>query len=118
MQRLAGLLVACVIATQVAHAQQEKLQVRIGYLTQQEDLLAPLSLLDVEIDDNGISGARLANKENSTTGQFTNQEFSLEAMIVPEDGDVAAEFTRLVQGGLSLFIVDLPADKLLQIADS
>jgi len=118
MYRYIILLVACVTTVQVVHAQQEKLQVRIGYLSQQEDVLAPLSLLDLEIEDNGVPGARLANKENSTTGQFTNQAFSLEEAIVDEDGDVVMEFARLVQGGLSLFIVDLPADKILQIADS
>ncbi len=97
---------------------QETLDVRIAFLTQEEEVRLSLSLLDPEIDDYGLPGAHQANKENQTTGTFTKQKFELIEAIVPEDGNLVKTFTELVEQSIGLFVADLPAQSLLKIADT
>ena len=91
--------------------------VTIAYLTQEQ--LAPpvLSNLDPFIKDVGIGGAELAINDNNTTGQFTGQQFTLKKFIVPVEGSVSDSFNKNIAGKFNFLIVNLPADKLLEIAD-
>jgi hypothetical protein len=68
------------------------LQVEVTYITQQEPPLQPLSLVEPVLADEGLVGARQALTENQTTGQFLQHEYRLSERIVPQDGDLVAEF--------------------------
>ena len=61
---------------------------------------------------------RLALEDNNTTGKFLNQHFSLEDVRIKEGNDPVEIVSRLADRGVSLFIVDLPADALLKVADA
>jgi ABC transporter substrate binding protein (PQQ-dependent alcohol dehydrogenase system) len=100
-----------------AQALQQPVEVSIAYVTQQSKTLPPLSLVDQPTNDNGLLGARLGIEDNNTTGKFTGQNFVLNESVVPETGDVAAAFRDLYAKGNRLFVVDLPADRLLAVAD-
>src|SRR6266511_2880497 len=55
-------------------------RVAIVLARERRDLTPPLSLLDVPPPDEGVAGARLAINDNTTTGRFLNQEFTLEVV--------------------------------------
>jgi ABC transporter substrate binding protein (PQQ-dependent alcohol dehydrogenase system) len=90
---------------------------RMAYITQTLDRPPPLSLLDRPATDEGLQGARLGIRDNVTTGQFTQQNFTLDEVVVPADGDVVGAFRTFAADGHRLFIADLPAAQLLAIAD-
>jgi ABC transporter substrate binding protein (PQQ-dependent alcohol dehydrogenase system) len=90
-------------------------QVRIGYLGLEPAPRDPVSLLDLEIVDAGVQGARLAIEDNNTTGRFVNQEFVLEETVVPRDGDVVAAFRELTGDGIDLVVSALPRERLLEV---
>jgi len=91
--------------------------IRIGYLGQHVTVHLPHSYLDLPPADEGVAGARIGIDDNNTTGRFTGQNFVLDEALVPEDGDIAGAFRKLVQDGHRSIIVDLPAAALLSIAD-
>jgi ABC transporter substrate binding protein (PQQ-dependent alcohol dehydrogenase system) len=95
----------------------EPLEVVITYATQDEDRVAPLSLLDTLLPDEGVMGARQAITENQTTGSFLGQTYKLDEALVPKDGDLAAAFKDALAAGQRLFILDLHDDQLLALAD-
>jgi len=91
--------------------------IRIGYLGQHVTVHLPHSYLELPPADEGVAGARVGIDDNNTTGRFTGQNFVLDEALVPEDGDIAGAFRKLVQAGHHSIIVDLPAAALLSIAD-
>ena len=101
-----------------ATASPKRISVPIGYLKQEVEELIPLSRLNVKPDDLGIAGAKIALKDNNTTGQFTNQQFSLDVERVPVDGDAVAALQKLVTSGHHFVLVDAPAKTLLELADA
>ena len=96
---------------------QEELPVSITYVTQEEDRPRPLSLLDPVLTDEGLAGARQAMSENQTTGQFLKHDYSLNEIIVPENGDLVAAFREALAAGERLFVADVKGDQLLALAD-
>jgi ABC transporter substrate binding protein (PQQ-dependent alcohol dehydrogenase system) len=109
-----GGLVSALISTL---ATAEPLAVKIGYLGR-ADKKATISLIDFPPNNNGVAGVRLALEDNNTTGKFLNQHFSLEEVRIKEGDDPVAVLSQLADRGISLFIVDLPADALLKVADA
>ena len=120
--------VAAIIAASLlaAHAQAQSTApqsttppatISIGYLRQPIPVHMPSSFMEAPPADEGIAGAKLGIADNDTTGRFTGQNFALDDMIVPPDGDVADAFRKLVADGHHLVAVDLPAAALLEIAD-
>jgi ABC transporter substrate binding protein (PQQ-dependent alcohol dehydrogenase system) len=91
--------------------------VQIAYITEQARQLPPLSLLDQPVTDNGLLGARLGIEDNNTTGRFTKQHFTLDEAIVPDGGDVVGAFRALLAKRHGFVVADLPALRLLEIAD-
>ncbi|ODA66657.1 hypothetical protein A7A08_02425 [Methyloligella halotolerans] len=89
----------------------------ITYLTKDYDEPIPLSLLDKEIEDQGVAGARVAIEENNRTGGFLGQHFSLEEVKLPRDADIAAEAKPLLAAGQDLIVADLEPDDLLALSD-
>ena len=119
--RFAALLLAAAVGDGAGAFAQDApadvAEVPIAYITETVKQLPPLSLVDQPTTDNGLLGARLGIEDNNTTGQFTQQHFTLDTAIVPEGGDVAGAFRDLVAKGHSFFVADLPAAQLLAIAD-
>lgn len=111
---LAGLMAVLVFLAPVARAQDE---VRIGYLGMEPGEQEPLSLLDPVLGDEGVQGARLAIEDNNTTGRFTGQAYVLGEAIVPRDGDVAAAFRELVEGGANWIVSGLAVEHLADVLD-
>lgn len=93
----------------------EQQEIKIAYITQEQQVPAALSNLEPFIADKGLQGALLGLKDNNTTGQFTAQNYLLEQVIVPIDGDVKQAFTELLNQGLQLIIVNLPAAQLVEV---
>jgi ABC transporter substrate binding protein (PQQ-dependent alcohol dehydrogenase system) len=123
LDRLRGIALLAIVpitvmigATQPVAA-QDQLKVSITYVTQEEDRVIPLSLLDTLVPDEGLMGARQAITENQTTGQFLGHDYQLEEIVVPEDGDLVAAFAQALAAGQRLFILDLHADQILALAD-
>jgi ABC transporter substrate binding protein (PQQ-dependent alcohol dehydrogenase system) len=96
----------------------EKLIINIVYLTQEKSPPAALSNLDPFIPDKGEQGAILATKDNSTTGQFTGQEYVLKQTVVPEGDDISQVFNKLVAEGNQFIVVNLPAEQLRQLVST
>jgi ABC transporter substrate binding protein (PQQ-dependent alcohol dehydrogenase system) len=105
----------CVLVSDVAAAQTT--EIKIGYLRQAESKNA-ISLLDIPAPNDGVAGAQLAIDDNNTTGKFLNQHFTLEATELKSTDDPAAAVGKLTQDGISLVLLDLPADALLKAADA
>jgi ABC transporter substrate binding protein (PQQ-dependent alcohol dehydrogenase system) len=108
-----GLILALISTLAIA----EPLGVKIGYLGRAERK-ATISLVDFPPDNDGLAGVRLALEDNNTTGKFLNQHFSLEQVRIKEGDDPVAIVAQLADRDISFFIVDLPADALLEVADA
>ena len=98
-------------------ASTDAAEINIGYL-RRADPKSALSLIEVPAANDGVAGARLAIDDNNTTGRFLDQQFSLEDIRLEGGADAAAATTALAERGVSLMIVDLPADALLKAADA
>ena len=107
---------ALVLILTAMFASAEPLTIKIGYVGRAEKK-ATISLVDVPPDNDGIAGARLALEDNNTTGKFLNQHFLLEEVRVKEETDPTDIVLQLAGHGISFFIVDLPADRLLKAAE-
>ena len=94
-----------------------ELRIRIGLLTQPEAVHIPLSALEPAISDLGVEGAEQGIRDNNTTGRFTGQGFELVAETLEPGAAPADVFRRLHGTGVRLFLVNLPAEALLTLAD-
>ncbi len=93
-------------------------RIGIAYLSQRAELPPKLSNLELPPEDEGIAGGRLSIADNNTTGRFMKQAFSLKHVTVSPDADVMAPFMELVEEGIQFIILNVPADRLLKIADA
>jgi ABC transporter substrate binding protein (PQQ-dependent alcohol dehydrogenase system) len=93
------------------------IDIRIALITRQPPP-PPLYEFDPVPEDEGIAGARLAVRDNNTTGQFTGHRYALEEETVEEGQDAVAAARSLVGRGVGFLAVNLPADELLAIADA
>jgi ABC transporter substrate binding protein (PQQ-dependent alcohol dehydrogenase system) len=91
--------------------------VRIGVLARKPPPPPTFSFNAVP-EDEGFAGARVALRENQTTGAFTGQRFELEEAALDEDDAPVAAARKLVEGGAGVIAVNLPADELLAVADA
>lgn len=94
---------------------EHKQEIKIAYLSQEQQVPAALSNLEPFVSDKGLQGALLGLNDNNTTGQFTRQSYSLKQAIVPLGGDVNLAFTELLKEGFQLFIVNLAAQQLAEL---
>lgn len=119
--RCAGFLVTALLAATAPAAAQDTpadvANIPIAYITERVKELPPFSLVDQPATDNGLMGARLGIEDNNTTGKFTKQKFTLDEAVVPIGGDVVTAFRDLLAKGHKFIVADLPAAKLLAIAD-
>ena len=77
-----------------------------------------ISFLDEPSPDDGFAGAKLGIDDNNTTGRFTGQQFELIDAPVREDNDIVATLGGLAEQGAQLVLTDVPADRLLKLADA
>lgn len=97
---------------------EDRAVMTIGYLGMAPpDERAPVSLLDPELDDEGVQGARLGIEDNNATGQFLGQEFVLVESIMPRDGDVQTGLQELIDAGAEWIVSGLPYDALLALME-
>lgn len=90
----------------------------IAYLGQEREELRPASAnLEPLYQDIGLRGAELGIEDNTTTGRFTNQSFRLVGVVLERDEDPARVFYFLLKEGFRHILVNLPAEKLLTLAD-
>src|SRR5262245_46560354 len=105
-------------AEPAAAAEKPKpVEVRIGILSVKSPPPA-LYEIDPVPPDEALVGARLAIADNSTTGAFTGQHYSLDEAVVDKGQSAADVARKLVEGGDTYLIVNLPADDVLGIADA
>ncbi len=93
-------------------ARAEGATVAIGYLRWMERK-PTISLLDRQAADDGLAGARLAISDDNTTGQFLNQQFSLDDFPLRQGDDPVAAIASVAQQGIALALTDVPAQLLL-----
>ena len=98
-------------------ARADPATVQVGYLRWLEPR-PTISLLDKSPSDNGLAGAKLAMNDNNTTGRFLNQQFELSDAPLHVDDDPVANLTTLADRGIALVLSDVPADRLLLLAEA
>ena len=98
-------------------ARSDPATVQVGYLRWLEPR-PTISLLDKSPPDNGLAGAKLAMSDNNTTGHFMNQQFELSDAPVRADDDPVSILRGLADRGIVLLLSDLPADRLLSLAEA
>jgi ABC transporter substrate binding protein (PQQ-dependent alcohol dehydrogenase system) len=113
-----GFLLAMPSLAALAQANPPTAVIEIGVLRQVQEEPAWSSSLTRVPEDEGLAGARLALRDNETTGRITKQEFKLREESLPPGEDPLPAFERLVAGGLGVVVLDLPAEALVRIADA
>lgn len=88
------------------------LDVRIGYLQWVPDPGPVLSNVIPEPKDAGLRGAELAIDDNSTTGKFLGQTYSLQSEVADSEETAIAAFETMRQSGIELFVINAPARTL------
>jgi len=117
MLRLIPILTAAACAiTAGSKLHANELDINIVYLEQQRERPPVLSNLVVHPEDEGEQGAILGTADNNTTGKFLKDTYTLETIIVPPEEDVVAAAQAVLEGS-KLVVLNMPSDKLLQIAD-
>jgi len=116
LTRFGVIMLAILVAAAPARAAGPP-AVEIAYLGLAPKLATPTSLLDPPPADEGVQGARLALADNQTTGRFLHQEFHLHEAVLPDAAAVIQSARQMTGDGLRIFVTDLPASLLLQVAD-
>lgn len=99
-------------------ADKQEMVIPIVLARQQRDEPLPLSLLDLPPADLGIAGAKLAVKDNNTTGRFMNQKFTLDVVEEADVDKLIKDVTAKVDAGAHFVLADLTPDALLKLADA
>lgn len=106
---------AMAIAVQVGAAEADVLM-RTAIVRVVEEKPLPLSRLDLPVADEGFAGARIALKDNNTTGSFLKQTYEMvEVETTPEL--VLEEIDRLAKDGVGVVIALAGPDALLDMVD-
>lgn len=103
--------------TAQAPAASEPHRVVIVLARERRDAPPPLSPLDAPPPDEGVAGARLAINDNTTTGRFLNQEFTLEVVESRNAQELVAQTKARVEAGASFVVADTSPQTLLALAD-
>jgi ABC transporter substrate binding protein (PQQ-dependent alcohol dehydrogenase system) len=96
---------------------QDPVEIRIGHIGR---AIPPKNAYEVDSvpQDEGLAGARMAIRDNNTTGAFTGRKFVLDEAVVDE-GESAVEAARsLAEKGAAFIALDLAADDVLAVADA
>src|SRR4029078_869237 len=88
----------------------------IVYLTKDYQEPPPLSLVDKEVKDKGIQGARIALEEDNRTGRVLGQHYDLLEVLLPATGNPAEKAKELLAQGHGIIVADLEAQDLLAVS--
>jgi len=99
-------------------ADKKTVDIPIVIARQLRDEPLPLSLLDLPPPDLGIAGAKLAIKDNNTTGKFMNQKFSLDVVEEADSNKLIKDVLQKVDAGAHFILADVSPDTLLKLADA
>ena len=77
-----------------------------------------ISRIDAPTPNAGLAGAELALDDDNTTGRFLGQHFTLTDVKLRADDDAAAVLATLAGQHAALLLSDLPAARLLPLADA
>lgn len=91
-------------------------EIAVVYLRQEIDRPPVLSNLDPVPEDLGLAGAEVALADVKTTGSFLGQDWRLDLVSVPPEGDFPAA-ARAALATHRLVILDAPAGDQLAVAD-
>ena len=114
----AGLLIALACSVPLASAEPETLAVRIGYLSYRPDPGPLLSNVIPEPVDAGLRGAELAITDSNSTGRFLKHSYELESVNADSSEQLQQAAQALHAEGLRLFVVNAPAESLLQLSEA
>jgi len=89
----------------------------IGYLRETVPHPRPASRLDVEPNDAGIAGAKMAIEENNAGGRFTGHDYELDVSTVASPDEAVEALEKLLESGHHYIVVDASADTLLKLSD-
>ena len=92
-------------------------EIRLG-LIKRKAPPPPTYTFDPVPEDEGFAGARVALRENNTTGAFTGRRFTLDEAALDEGESPADAARKMVEGGTAFLAVSLPADETLAVADA
>lgn len=90
--------------------------IAVHYVRHERPAPKTLSNLDPVPADLGLRGAELGLADNATTGRFLGQNWTLDVVSVPVDGDFAAAVARALTQ-TDLVILDAPAASVLTATD-
>ena len=113
-----GLVLAVSPVSALAQEEPSSQAVEIGVLRQLQEEPAWTTSLTRPPEDEGFAGARLALRDNETTGRITKQAFKLSEESVAPGDDPMPVFERLAASGSRILVLDVPAEALLRIADA
>ncbi|MGC2410271.1 MAG: ABC transporter substrate-binding protein [Methyloceanibacter sp.] len=91
--------------------------VPIGYIREVLEHPRPASRTDVEPDDAGVAGAKMALDEDNAGGQFTGDLYSLDSKTVASADAAVDALQKFYDSGHHFIIVDGWADTLLKLSD-
>jgi len=115
LRALFALLIAAVLFSMPARA--DTLSVKVGVLRQPHSR-ETISITDIPAKDDFLAGVKMAMDDNNTTGRFLDQTFAIVDATVDPDEDAIAAAKSMLDEGVRFLILDLPADKLLAVADA
>lgn len=96
---------------------QEPGTVAAGVIRVEYDTPLPISRLDLPPEDMGFAGGELATADNTTTGGFMGQKFTVETVSVAPDGAVAA-LDDMLGRGIQYVVALAAAPELLAFSDA
>jgi ABC transporter substrate binding protein (PQQ-dependent alcohol dehydrogenase system) len=115
---IAGIVPALLLAPAGrAGAEATRPTTPVAYLGKRYAKPPPLSLLEKELTDEGVQGARLGIRDDNVTGTFIGRHYELTEIISSENEDVIAKAKAALAEGYLYLIADLEAQDLLAVAD-
>ncbi|WP_375258630.1 ABC transporter substrate-binding protein [Citreimonas sp.] len=92
------------------------LEVKAAVLRVDYQRLLPISRYELQPDDLGFAGARLADEDNGTTGRFLGHTYETQTVAVPP-AEADAALGDLLDAGVGLIVVMAEGDDLLRLTD-
>ena len=92
-------------------------RITIAYIKQAAKRPPNLSNLEALPENEGFAGGQISIHANNTTGRFVKQEFVLEEVRAGTGENPLPAYQALIDKGVSFFVLDVPADTLLKMAD-
>lgn len=107
-----------ILCGQAAYAAvSEPLEIPIIYMEKKAEHPPRLSNFENIPEDQGVQGARLALKDNQTTGRFLKHDYKLSEIVVGADEDIIEEARKVLGNGSNIVVLNMPAADILALAD-